>query len=74
MKQKEFDKIKTIKGEIETQSEKTTNHMPKHPQSRVAIIAVPAIHSDNAQSMGSQCADYYGKVKHFREVCRNRKK
>ena len=47
-KTKEYDKIKTIKGDRDTIWE-NQKHVPKCPGSRIAVILAPAIHPDNAQ-------------------------
>ena len=48
---KEFDNIKIAKGDPDTMVEMHKD-MPKHPQSRSAVTALPAICTDNAQPMG----------------------
>ena len=50
-KTKEFDKIKIVKGNLNTMGE-MCKHVPKCPQRGAAFIAAPAIHKDNAQPMG----------------------
>ena len=44
--------------------------MPKHLQSRVAVIVVPAIHPEWCQAYGKKCAGCH-KTDHFRGVCRS---
>ena len=50
---KDFNRIKTLRGG-RRESHKL---MPKYPQSRVAVIMVPAIHPDNAQPVARSVQD-----------------
>ena len=51
MKQRNFDKIRTVIGG-KRQNEKKNIHMPKYLPSRPAGIVVQAINQDNARTMG----------------------
>ena len=46
--------------------------VPKHPQRRAEVLAVPAINPDNALAYGKKSADYIV-INHFKEVYRSRR-